>query len=92
MERKSEPLSTAEMYVIVIKKYGNKQEGLENWKTDLYKFVTPKFHDILNSSSIEERKKAIEEVSIWVSTDETSFFFQNAWFKDVNNKTKALQF
>ena len=52
MERKSEPLSTAEMYVIVIKKYGNKQEGLENWKTDLYKFVTPKFHDMLNSSNL----------------------------------------
>ena len=27
-------------------------EGLENWKTDLYKFVTPKFHDMLNSSNL----------------------------------------
>ena len=92
MRRSSESLSTSEMYVIGIKKYGDIETGLENWKEDLYKFVSPEFHDMLNSSNIEERKNAINEVSIWVSTNEASFFFRNTWGSEPSNKLKALQY
>lgn len=89
---RSEPLSISEMYVIGIKKYGDLETGLENWKADLYKFVSQEFHDMLNSSNIEERKNAINEVSIWVSTNEASFFFRNTWGNEPSNKSKALQY
>lgn len=92
MESKTQPLSISELYVMGMKKYGDSQTGLEKWKEDLYRFVTPEFHKLLNSKNIEEQRKATDEVSMWMSTNEISFFFRNSWGKDASNKNKALQF
>lgn len=92
MEGRTEPLSFSEMYVLGIKKYGDSQMGLENWKEDLYKFVSNEFHDKLNSTDIAEQKAATDEVRTWVAANDVSFFFRKTWGKEANNKAKALQY
>ena len=66
--------------------------GLENWKEDLYKFVSNEFHDKLNSTDIAEQKAATDEVRTWVAANDVSFFFRKTWGKEANNKAKALQY
>lgn len=92
MEGRTQALSVAEIYVMGMKKYGDSQAGLENWKSDLLKFVSKEFHDQLNSSNCQIQKKANDEVSLWVAATEISFFFRSTWGKDINNKNKALQY
>ena len=92
MDKRNEPLSVAELYVIGKKKYCKHDDGLENWKTDLMKFVTKEFHDQLNSNDRKEQKKATEEISLWINTTHISYFFQETWGKDSDNKKKALEY
>ena len=92
METGNESLSISELYVIGKKKYGGHQDGLDNWKTDLLKFVSKEFHDSLNSKNRKEQKKAYEEVSLWINTTHISFFFRESWGDESESKAKALQY
>ena len=92
METGNETLSVSELYVLGKKRYGNKQNGLENWKTDLLKFVTQEFHDRLNSSSVAEQKKANDEVTMWINATDVSFFFRGSWGDQSDSRSKALQY
>ena len=92
MDKENETLSVSELYVIGKKKYCHKEEGLENWRKDLMKFVTKDFHDRLNSDDRRDQKKANEELSLWLSTTHISFFFRESWGNDTDNKKKALEY
>lgn len=92
MDATSEPLSISEMFVIGKKKYGDNQIGLENWKTDLLKFVSEDFHDLLNSEDSAVQKKANDELALWINTTDLSFFFKGMWGDEYDNKNKALQY
>ena len=92
MERENETLSVSELYVIGKKKYFQEEEGLENWRKDLMKFVTKEFHDRMNSNDRKDQKKANEELSLWLSTTHISFFFRESWGKDSDNKKQALEY
>lgn len=92
MENRQETLSISELYVIGKKKYCGQNEGLENWKTDLMKFVSKEFHELMNSENRQEQKKAMEELSLWLNTTHISFFFRDSWGNDSDNKKKALEY
>ncbi|KAK8849293.1 hypothetical protein M9Y10_018662 [Tritrichomonas musculus] len=92
MDKENQTLSVAELYVIGKKKYCIEEEGFENWRKDLMKFVTKEFHDRLNSDDRKDQKKANEELSLWQSTTNISFFFRESWGNDSDNKKKALEY
>ena len=91
MEKRNDTLSVAELYVIGKKKYWSKEEGLENWKTDLMKFVSNEFHEQLNSEDRKIQKKANEEIALWINTTNISYFFRESWGNDSDNKKNALE-
>lgn len=92
MDSGNNNLSVSELYVIGKKKYGSSETGLENWKSDLLKFVTTEFHESLNSSDIKVQKKANQEVALWINTTDISFFFRGMWGDESENKLKALEY
>ncbi|KAK8865179.1 hypothetical protein M9Y10_010715 [Tritrichomonas musculus] len=92
MDKENQTLSVAELYVIGKKKYCIEEEGFENWRKDLKNFVTKEFHDRLNSYDGKDEKKANEELSLWQSTTNISFFFRESWGKDSDNKKRALEY
>ena len=92
MNVKSDLLSISEIFALGMKKYGNLQDGFENWKGDLMKFVSEEFHDQLNSPNRQIQKQANDLASLWTSTTEISFFFRSTWGKKADNKSKALQY
>lgn len=85
-------MSTSEMYVIGKQKYGDLQTGMEQWKSDLMRFVSEDFHNLLNSPDNSLSQSAIQEVVLWASTTGLSLFFENSWGSDHNNKSMALQY
>lgn len=91
MENGNERLSISEMYVIGKNKYSKHEEGMENWQKDLMRFVSREFHEQLNSENRREQKKANDEISLWINTTHISFFFQETWGKDSDNKKIALE-
>lgn len=85
-------LSTSEMYIIGKQKYANTQTGMEMWKSDLMRFVSEEFHNMLNSSDSNVSQSAIQELVLWASTTGLSLFFQGTWGSDQNNKSLAMQY
>ena len=92
MDKENRTLSVAELYVIGKKKYCIEEEGFDNWRKDLMKFVTKEFHNRLNSEDRKDQKKANEELSLWQNTTSISFFFRESWGNDSDNKKKALEY
>lgn len=89
--KENQTLSVSELYVIGMKKYCMHEEGLENWRKDLMNFVSKEFHDWLNSNDRKDQKKSSEELSLWISTTNISFFFRETWGNNSDNKKKALE-
>lgn len=87
-----DPFSPSAMYVKGSKLYGSNETGLEKWKNDLLRFVSEDFHNSLNSDDADVCRKANQEISLWMSTTNLSFFFRGSWGSDQNNKMKAMQY